>query len=377
MIDVRLLGGELGVYDRTSRVPGDRSCYRSVFPSTTRAYAPGMAPPPVPGRKPSIGLVLSAGGGAARAYHAGVLAGLAAATGWDPRTVDLVVGTSAGSTAAAYLRAGLSAADDHARFSGDEISDEGRAILGRVRPEDDADDEDTGEARSARPLRASLALRSFTGRVALPTGLAGLAPAGTTSNAELGNRIRDVCGLSWPTEPTWVCAVRVRDGRRVVFGRDDVVTPDVGTAAQASCAIPRVVQPVRIGRDDFIDGATHSSTNADLVAPLAFDLVVIVSSMTAESPHDGFSPRSPGRYWFGRVLRREVAAIEGHDTPVLLVQPTAADIEARTGAAATQTAIAREAFRSVEQHLARHAGTAAVDLLRAAGHDTSAEAPHR
>src|SRR3954471_14258801 len=88
------------------------------------AYAPGMPTPAAPDRRPSIGLVLSAGGGTARAYHAGVLAGLAAATGWDPRTVDLIVGTSAGSTAAAYLRAGLSAADDHARFTGGEVSEE-------------------------------------------------------------------------------------------------------------------------------------------------------------------------------------------------------------------------------------------------------------
>jgi NTE family protein len=328
------------------------------------AYAPRMPPPAAP-RRLSIGVVLSAGGSAGRAYHAGTLAGLAAATGWDPRTADLVVGTSAGAAAAAFVRAGLSAADDHARFTGGEVSAQGRELLARMQT---GHDDDPGAAeRSTRPLRAALALRTLTGRAALATGLAGLAPAGTTSNAELGDRIRDVCGPTWPTDPTWICAVRVRDGRRVVFGRDDVVTPDIGTASQASCAIPRVVQPVRIGSDDYIDGAAHSSTNADLVAPLGFDLVVVVSSMTAEPEHARLSPRGPARYWFSRLLRREIDLIRAHDTPVLLVQPTADDLAARDETDVSQHTIAELAYTAVEAHIARAHHAEAVDLLRAAG----------
>jgi NTE family protein len=323
-----------------------------------------MPTSPAPGRPtPSIGLVLSAGGGAARAYHAGSLAALAAATGWDPRSADLVVGTSAGSTAAAYLRAGLSAADDHARFVGGELSTEGQALLARAHASSPTVTEGYEGDRSARPLRASLLLRTVVGRASLVTGLAGIAPAGTASNDELGDRIREVCGRSWPAEPTWVCAVRVRDGRRVVFGRDDVVTPDIGTAAQASCAIPRVVQPIRIGDEDYMDGATHSSTNADLVAPLAFDAVVIVSSMTGATDETRRLPRHPGRFWFGRVLQREVAQIRSHDTPVLVIEPTMADLAARSGPSATQLSVARQAFRSVEEHLRRADNRAALDVL--------------
>jgi NTE family protein len=62
-----------------------------------------------------IGLVLGAGGLVGHAWHAGVLAGLAEGLGWDPRTADVVVGTSAGSVVAAMLRGGLSAADVFAR----------------------------------------------------------------------------------------------------------------------------------------------------------------------------------------------------------------------------------------------------------------------
>jgi NTE family protein len=58
-----------------------------------------------------VGLVLGAGGVAGGAFHAGVLAAVEEATGWDPRRAAVVVGTSAGSITGTSLRAGLSAAD--------------------------------------------------------------------------------------------------------------------------------------------------------------------------------------------------------------------------------------------------------------------------
>ena len=56
----------------------------------------------------SVGLVLGAGGVVGGAYHAGALAALAETAGWDARDAEVIVGTSAGSIAAAALRAGLS-----------------------------------------------------------------------------------------------------------------------------------------------------------------------------------------------------------------------------------------------------------------------------
>ena len=48
----------------------------------------------------AVGLVLGSGGLHGAAQHAGALAALVEATGWDPRTADVVVGTSAGATTA-------------------------------------------------------------------------------------------------------------------------------------------------------------------------------------------------------------------------------------------------------------------------------------
>lgn len=44
-----------------------------------------------------VGLVLGGGGAVGQAHHAGVLAALEHDLGWDPRTADVIVGTSVGS----------------------------------------------------------------------------------------------------------------------------------------------------------------------------------------------------------------------------------------------------------------------------------------
>ena len=58
-----------------------------------------------------VGLVLGAGGVVGQAYHAGVLAALEHDHGFDPREVDVVVGTSAGSITGTLLRLGVKAED--------------------------------------------------------------------------------------------------------------------------------------------------------------------------------------------------------------------------------------------------------------------------
>ena len=58
-----------------------------------------------------VGLVLGAGGVVGQAYHSGVLAALEHDLGWDPRTAEVIVGTSAGSITGTLLRLGVSAED--------------------------------------------------------------------------------------------------------------------------------------------------------------------------------------------------------------------------------------------------------------------------
>src|SRR5450755_962070 len=83
---------------------------------------------------PRVGLVLGAGGVAGGAFHAGVLAAIAEATGWDPRRATVVVGTSAGSITGASLIAGLSAGDLLARSEGRPMSAAGTRLMAGVGP---------------------------------------------------------------------------------------------------------------------------------------------------------------------------------------------------------------------------------------------------
>src|SRR5262249_52897156 len=51
-----------------------------------------------------------------------------------------------------------------------------------------------------------------------------------------------------------VCCVDKGSGRRVVFGAPGAPPATVGQAVAASCAIPWVFAPVRIGERDYVDG---------------------------------------------------------------------------------------------------------------------------
>jgi NTE family protein len=86
------------------------------------------------GQYPRRGLVLGAGGVTGHGFHAGVLCAVHEATGWDPRTAEVIVGTSAGAEVAALLRAGVSAADLAARAKGEPLSPQGEALLAAVGP---------------------------------------------------------------------------------------------------------------------------------------------------------------------------------------------------------------------------------------------------
>jgi NTE family protein len=80
-----------------------------------------------------VALVLGSGGLAGTAFHAGLLSALAE-RGWDARDADVVVGTSAGSTTAALLRAGFPPRDLLPRMTGEPMSPDGERLLGGVPP---------------------------------------------------------------------------------------------------------------------------------------------------------------------------------------------------------------------------------------------------
>ena len=166
-----------------------------------------------------IGLVLGAGGSTGLAYHGAVLAALAEVTGWDPRTADLIVGTSAGSISAAMLRAGVPAGDLMRISEGLPLSEEGARLAAIGRPHRPRPK--PGDVLRMRPVADLLGVVHGLSHVrahSLGPLMAALLPSGGIRTDAIATGI-DALHAGWPPEPLWLCAVRLRDGTRVVFGR--------------------------------------------------------------------------------------------------------------------------------------------------------------
>jgi NTE family protein len=275
-----------------------------------------------------IGLVLGAGGMTGGAFHAGVLAALAEC-GWDARTAEVVVGTSAGSVSGAVLRAGLPPVDLLARIDGRPLTDEGRSLVGALGsgppplPRFPLRPADRGRRRLGvdPALVRSVLTRPWHTRPG--SVLAALLPHGTVPNDVIAEGFDALFADRWPDEPLWICAVRLRDGRRVVFGRPPAATTSVGTAVAASCAIPGYFAPVSIDGVDHVDGGAHSPTNLDLLAGRDLDLVVVSSPMSITGRAQAPGPEVAVRRACRVMLQAEAARVRRRGTPVLSFQPTA------------------------------------------------------
>src|SRR5919199_3649054 len=274
-----------------------------------------------------VGLVLGGGGVLGHAFHAGVLAALEEA-GWDPRRADLMVGTSAGSYCAAFLRAGVAASDLAARTTGTPLSPEGSSLYARHGPEIEVPIPGLRHMAlgrgSAHPGLLGYALR-HPRSLRMGALVAAMLPAGTVSTSVISNSIRRFFHDPWAPAPTWIPAVRLDDGRLVAFGRGDAPEASLALAVAASCAIPAFFEPVRIGRHTYVDGGVHSPTNLDLVAHAKLDVVVVSSPMSAVRGSVALGPIAAVRAANRLRLAREAARVRSTGIDVVAFQPTVAD----------------------------------------------------
>jgi NTE family protein len=329
---------------------------------------------------PRIGLVLGAGGVVGHAYHAGVLDGLCDATGWDARDAEVIAGTSAGSAVGTLLRAGFSPRDLAARSTGEPLSPEGAGIVARAGMGERPPQLPTGPTRrrgwprmASPSLLMRAALRPFwMNRPGVM--LAGALPAGGVPTELVAGGFRPLFGSDWPRRDLWLAAVRLRDGRRVVFGRDDAPPAHVADAVAASCAIPSFFEPVTIGGEAYVDGGAHSPTNADLVAGRDLDLVIVSSPMSVAGNRLRPSLDLPARSMCRFYLGREAARIRRRGVPVLAFQPTAADLAVMGMNAmnpSRRAPVTKQARQSARKKLEREDTQALLSLLHS-GASTSA-----
>jgi NTE family protein len=301
-----------------------------------------------------IGLVLAGGGVVGSAYHAGALTALHQDTGWDPRTAEVIVGTSAGSLVGALLRLGVEPAD-LALVTAERSPTARHPVLELLRE---------------RPEFGPLTLRQLLRppRLPHPQMLAGLfdprrptppmgammslVPNGVEALAPLLEPLDELTG-GWPAKDLWVCTVRQNDARRVLFGRSRRDVP-LSSALAASCAVPGYFQPVPIDGRWYIDGGAWSASNADVLRDRDLDLVVVVSPMSTRDQRPSWD--LPMRRWVRRVLRREVGMLKARGVPVIILEPgrdvlAHMALDLMSGAAVSD--VVREAFLDTGSELLR------------------------
>jgi NTE family protein len=272
-----------------------------------------------------VGLVLGGGGVVGQAYHSGVLAVLQHDLGFDARTADVVVGTSAGSITGTLLRLGVSAEDlaawtVKAPLSGDDevLRQMAEAPLPELVPFRPVE-------LLRRPLRLPsrhMVARALTRPLQfrpMAAGMALMAP-GRHDILEQLAALRELERPEWPEPGLWICAVRRRDGRRVVFGRPGSPEAPIHLAVGASCAVPGYFAPVRIEGHDYVDGGVHSSTNAAILRGQGLDLVIVVAPMSGPAGwRPGLFPAA--RRYSERLLRREVRALQAEGIRTVVFTP--------------------------------------------------------
>ena len=203
-------------------------------------------------------LVLGGGGSTGNAWLIGVIAGLFDA-GLDVTEADLVIGTSAGSTAATQiagaipteLLAAILAAAPQQR-TGPVGSDRGRVP---IRP---AADHMERTSKIIAAAEDAADMRRRMGAAALDMDAASDGSRQTRWRATVAARLPS---QHWPERTVLITAVDAHTGEPVVFDRHSGV--DLVDAVAASCASGFAY---RIGDNRYIDGGYRRNENADLAA---------------------------------------------------------------------------------------------------------------
>ncbi len=273
------------------------------------------------------GLVLGAGGVLGAAWTIGALSAVQDELGWDPRTAEVLIGTSAGSVLVAGLACGVGVQEllDHQqgkpdpRIEYDPDTDGGGSFPPLPWPFVGSP---SGLVRSAlRPWRVTPmgALAA-----AMPQGRGSIEPVGRLVDGFLPEG-------GWSPHPAaWVVAMSYQSGRRTVFGRPGAPEAQLRDAVMASCAIPGWYAPVGIGHHTYVDGGVCSPTSVDLLARLRLDEVVVLSPMTSLSydTPDAVAARIERR--FRRLSTKrvvgEIKKVAATGTKVHFLGPTAADL---------------------------------------------------
>ena len=250
-------------------------------------------------------LVLGGGGVVGVAWESGIAAGMLE-RGIDLREVDVVVGTSAGAIVGAQIASGF--LPHVPRMRSIPPPPEGPAVdrksldltllggvfqlwgaMQRANPE---------QAAAIGKLAASLprdAQKGWDQRVAYGVGIEG-----------------------WPERMLLVNVVDTQSGERRTLDRSCGL--EVNSVISASSAVPGMFPPVELDGRLYMDGQVHSSTNADVLVPLAPEQVWIAMP-TNKVTGQGIGPHAEN------MLEQEIAALRAVGCKVSVRMPQPQDSE--------------------------------------------------
>lgn len=259
-----------------------------------------------------LALVLGGGGAAGNAWQIGIIAGLAEAGIDLTEAADLVIGTSAGATTAAYVRSGIPPAELFASVLSEPARPAGQqraqpppsmtVIFERLRAIGAA-------ATSASDLCRAMGLFALESEAALEPA------AATQRRALVASRLPR---QQWPDRPMFVVAVNAHTGELVVFDKESGVP--LADAVTASTALPggptHSFNGVR-----YINGGVRSADNADLASGYAN--VVVLTPFSERS-----GPLPPGQFegirrspeW-GTDLASQVEGLRKKGSRVVVITP--------------------------------------------------------
>ncbi|GAA2778593.1 patatin-like phospholipase family protein [Crossiella cryophila] len=304
---------------------------------------------------PRRGLAIGCGGTLGFAWTAVALQAVERQLGWDARSAEVLVGTSAGAELVALLGSGRSADGIVAALDG---AGADSVLAGHLARHPGMRPPVPGWGWPARGLVG----RGLRGEVDLTAGLAGLLPRGRGDAGwlrDLGDQLAGAGGPSaggpsdggssgstsgqgaggpsgggpgWVTHPaTWIVAADATTGVRTAFGSPTAPETTLAQAISASWAIPGWFPPVRIAGREHVDGGTISSVSADLLIPLELDELVVLAPMTSEHPVPATGLSRLERLLRRRMTRgldREVRQLRAAGTRVIRIEPGPAELAA-------------------------------------------------
>lgn len=296
---------------------------------------------------------MGGGGLLGGAWLVGALTALQERIGEDPRSADVIVGTSVGALYSSLLASGVAVADLLAHQLGETITS---GPLVGVAWDYDTDVVAAGPAMLRGAPGSTRLLASNVRRLReLPatTLVSALVPNGRGSLDRVGELIDTVAGGPWVSRRNLrLTAVDYDSGARVVFtgpgevpvmsasvqpgshhvGVDVVTDLGVGAAVMASCAVPGWFPPVTVGGRRYVDGGVWSPTSVDLLRDDHLDEVFVLSPLVSFAKRRTRTLREAVDWqWRQAVTRgcmREAGILHAVGTRVTVLGPDGADLDA-------------------------------------------------